>query len=206
MGTRNAKPDRVLPGLFLAAGGLVAVHAAIRGVEAFTVSATPPDVFGPFGYLLATIGLLVFSGSLVREHPVLTAIGRVTGSVLALGWFVFATWAVGVWAGVLDPAAEFLPGVAYLGFYGAMIATYSVFGIAAFRAEVPSRGVGILLLAPAGLIVLLLFGIGLVGDAAIGAFLVGTAQSLTHVAIGGVLMRSSATLVPDPATGDMLAD
>ncbi len=198
--------DRLLPGLFLAAGGLVAVHAAIRGVEAFTASSTPPDVFAPLGYLLATIGLLVFSRSSVREHPGLMAIGRVSGSVLALGWMFFAIWALGAWAGALEPAVEFLPGVAYLGLYGAMVVTYSVFGLAAARAEVPSRTVGILLLIPAVLIALLVVGMGVIGNAAVGAFLVGTAQSLTHLAIGGALMRSSATVVSDPSTGEILAD
>lgn len=181
------------PVLFLFAGGLVIGHAAIRGVEAFTDVAPPPDVFGPTGYLLAVLGLLGLYPALADRTPRLARTAAVVAAVPLVGWVIISASSFGEVAGVLPSESWVLPGVFFVVHLVTMVLTYVLFGVASLRAGVHSRTVGRLLLVPPALFVVMMAGGATVGYSAPGAFVVGSGLALAHLSIGAVLWAGTPT-------------
>lgn len=196
MADANTRPwqalERWSPTLFLIGGGLVAGHAAIRGVEAFTAMAPPPDVFGPVGYFLAIVGLLGLYPALVDRAPRLARAGAAIAVVPLVGWSWFSIAAFAELAGIVAPASEIIPGSVFLVHVVGVVLTYGLFAVASLQAGSSSRLVGVLLLAPPVLMAFLVVAAGVIGPSTVGAFIVGSLQAGVHLSIGGVLRAGAA--------------
>lgn len=175
--------------LFLVAGLLLAVFAALLGVEAFTNTSAPEDVFGPPGFLVAMVGLLGLYSRLADRGSRLARASAVVAAVAAVGWSVITVAAVAEVAGIL-PAPEDVGvlGIAIIMVAGiTMVLAYVSFGVASLRSDAHSRTLGLLLLTPPTI-----FGVMAAGGAigytpAWSAFVLGSGQALAHLAIGFTL-------------------
>lgn len=200
---RVASLERWSPTLFLVGGGLVLGHAAVRGIEAFTPTAPPPDVFGPLGYLLALVGLLGLYPALVDRTPTVARVAAVVALVPLVGWAAISIATLAGAAGVLGTSLPGLFGGFFLVHMAALFLTYVLFGVASLRAGVHARTVGVLLLVPPVLLVSLMAGAAVIGGSTIGAFVIGSLQAVVHLSIGG-LLRAGATPADAPV-GDAAA-
>lgn len=178
--------ERWSPTLFLIGGALVVGHAAVRGIEAFTDLAPPPDVFGPPGYLLALAGLLGLYPALVARTPRLVRVAAGVATVPLAGWAVLTAGTLAEALGLLTLAAV-LPGAVYVVHLTILILTYTLFAVATLRAGVHTRGLGLLLLVPPLLMGALLVGAVTMANPVVGAFVIGSGQAAVHLAIGGIL-------------------
>ena len=197
--------ERWSPTLFLIGGVLVIGHAAIRGVEAFTDLAPPPDVFGPLGYLLVFLGLLGLCRTLLEQTPKMARLYTAVTAITLVGWIVILAVTLAEVAGLLSLQSSILPGGFYIVHILMVVLTYVMVGVSSLHAGVHSRTTGFLLLLPALLFAALMVGSAVSGTFAIGSFVIGTAQALAHLAIGEVLRASSLdgsqTPSGDTATG-----
>lgn len=175
--------ERWSPTLFLIGGVLLLGHAALAGVRVFTEMATPPDVFVTAGHCLALVGLLGLLPVLESGTPRLArAAGLVT--VIALGgWSVMTLTQVLALAGVVTSIGTALPGSFVLTTLGATILAYGLSGVGTLRRDTWPPRVGVLVLAPGGLIT----AVGIVPR-----FTGGTA--LDSLVLGGGLAASMLTL------------
>lgn len=175
--------------LFLLAGGLFVVFAASTGVRTFTAAVVPVvhDVFGPAGFFVGVLGLLGLYPTLADRTPTLARAAAAAAVVPLVGWFAIAAIGVGDAAGVLPDASIVLPGVAFVAVFLTTILAYGLFGAASLRGAVPSRTVGVLLLAPAALILALILGMGVVPAAGWIEFIIDAGHALSHLAIGFAL-------------------
>lgn len=182
------------PTLFLVAGGLLAVFAALLGYEALANTAAPEDVFGPPGFLFAMVGLLGLYPTLADRTPRLARAGAVVAAVSAVGWFAITVLAIGEVAGVI-PALEAvgpLGPVVIVAAGGTMVLAYLVFGAASLRTGVYARTVGLLVLAPPVIFGVMLlqavlfaqFGQFSESTMAWSAVAIGGGQALVHLGIG----------------------
>lgn len=188
--------ERWSPALFLVGGGLVAGHAAVRGIEAFTPMAPPPDVFGPLGYLLALVGLLGLYPALVDRTPRMVRFGAVVAAVPLLGWIAITIATMAEAVGVLGTPLAVLFGSLFVVHVVTLVLTYVVFGVACVRAGGHWRPAGLLLLAPPALLASLVVGAAVLGDSTTGAFVIGSLQAVVHLSIGGVLRAGAASTGP----------
>lgn len=197
--------ERWGPTLLLTGGGLLAVHAAMVGVQAFSELTTPPDVFGPAGHLVALAGLLGLYPALAGRKPAWArAAGAVTAVALA-GWTVMTVARSLAVVGVV-PSSDVLPGVFLLLLFGSTVLAYALFGVATVRAGGQSRAVGLLVLAPAALLVVVLAASAVTGVSDPAAFVVAGGLALSMVALGYTLRTweaptDRAAPASDPATG-----
>lgn len=195
--------DRWSPTLFLVGGGLVVGHAAVRGIEAFTATAPPPDVFGPPGYLLALLGMLGLYPALVERTPRVARLAAVVALVPLVGWVGLSAVSFAAAAGVSAVQSPEGLEVLFVAHIVGVVLTYVLFGLASLRAGVHSRPIGLLLLMPPVLISGMMAGAAVIGYSAFGAFVIGGTQALVHLTIGDVLRRDP-TESPAPA-GDVTA-
>lgn len=181
--------ERWSPALFLAAGVLFVGHAAVRGIEAFTTMPAPVDVFGPTGYVAAILGLYGVYPTLAAQTHRLPRLAALLAGLVAPGWALIAGWNFGAAAGLLPPQTDVLPGAFFVAVILTTLVVYLLFGIASLQAGGQTRPFGLLLLAPAGLFLLLLVGGSLLSlNAAVGGVIIGAGQALAHGAIGGTLL------------------
>lgn len=196
--------ERWSPTLFLVGGGLVAGHATIRGLEAFTAVSPPPDVLGPVGYFLGMVGLLGLYPALVDRSPRVARSAAAVAIVPLVGWSWFSIAAFAELAGIVPPASAAIPGPVFLVHVVTFVLTYGLFAVASIRAGSSLRLVGVLLLAPPLLMSTMVVAAVVVGNSTTGAFLIGSLQAVVHLSVGGVLhARVAATRAPvgDPAVG-----
>lgn len=179
--------ERWSPTFFLVGGGLLAGHAALAGLRAFTDLTTPPDVFVTAGHLVALAGLLGLYPVVVADGPVLarTATGA---TVVALAcWAVVTLAQFLVLAGVVASMGAVLPGVFFAVVLGSTVLAYCLFALAARRVTPESRTVELLVLAPGGLTAAVVVAPAVVGGDAFAGVLVGGGLSLSMLALGSVL-------------------
>lgn len=194
--------ERVSPALFLTAGGLIVVHAAFRGLEAFTAVNPPVDVFGPAGYLLALLGLFGLYPALLARKPRLARIAAGVTVIPLAGWVIIVAWIVATAAGALPPQEEVLPGIFYVVHLAAVILSYSLFGAASLGTDAQPRSFTLLLFVPAVLFVGMIAGAALIGNSPYGAFAIGSGLALHHLALGSVL-RTAVRTDDDATVGDV---
>lgn len=177
------------PLLFLAASGLFAGHAMVRGIEAFTTVPPPVDVFGPTGYVAALLGLVGLYPALTDRAPRISRVAAGTAVVLAPAWALVGGWNVGEAAGVLPPQTAVVPGGLFAVLVASTLLLYVLFGVASLRADSHAQLLGVLLLAPAALLVLLIVGGALLSIAPeAGGTVVGSGLAIVHGAVGGTLL------------------
>jgi hypothetical protein len=191
------------PTLFLVSGVLLVGHAAISGLRAFTDVATPVDVFGPVGFLLALVGLYGLYPELADGTPKLARSGAIVAAVPVVDYAVISASAFGQMVEVLPPISDFLPAVFFVLHLGAMTLAYALFGVATLRTETHPRPISFLLLAPPVLIVVQMASAAIVENPAVGAFLVGSALAVVHLAIGYSLKAGSGAHDHGKPTGDV---
>lgn len=186
--------------LYLVAGGILVGNALLLGYEAFVGSAAPEDVFGPPGFFIGFLGLFGLYAALADRTPKLARVAVVVAAVAAAGWAAITPFSVGGELGILS--AQQLPMAVVVAAWVGTILAYGLFGAASLRTGVHSRTVGLLLFAPAVLIVTLIVGAGALGVSAVAPFLVGSGQALAHLAIGYALRTENTST----ATAESRAD
>jgi len=174
--------------LAFAAGVLFLGHAVVRAIEAFSTASPPPDVFGPAGYVAAGLALLGLVPSLSEEAPISSRLAAILSLGIVTGWTLIAGLTFGAAAGLLPPPDTVFPAAVFAVAILSTLLVYLVFGAVSLRTETHSRTLGLLLLAPPGVLVFLLVG-GVVLSVApeAGAVAVGGGLALSHAAIGGTL-------------------
>jgi hypothetical protein len=179
--------------LFLVAGGVLVVFAALLGVEAFTDRTFPTDIFGPGGFAIAFVGLLGLYPRLADESPWLARVGAVTGPIAAVGAAVTSVWYMGVAMGMFpgDPAPAYI-GVFFIGIFIGFLLEFPSFALATLRTDVHSRTLGFLLLAPTIPFVAMLVLLPITGGTAVGAFILDSGEALAMLAIGYTLRTENA--------------
>lgn len=195
--------EQMYPALFLIGGGLILGHAAIRGVEAFTNVAPPPDIFAPAGYLLATLGLLGVYPVLAKETPAIARIAASVALVPLLGWMVIFLAAMAEILGLIASPSVVIPGAFYGVHLGAFTVAYLLFGLASLLGNRHSQTISALLLAPPLLFIVMVVIAAIAGDSAVGAFLVGAGLAVAHLAIGLTLRNANARTDHDTPAGDL---
>lgn len=176
------------PTLAFAAAVFFLGHAVVRAIEAFSTASPPADVFGPAGYVAAGLALLGLVPSLFREAPNSSRFAATLTLGTVSAWAFITCWTFGVAAGMLAPAETVFPAALFAVVILTTLLVYLVFGAVSLRADTHSRTLGLLLLAPVGVLVFLMTG-GVVLSVApeTGPIAVGCGLALSHAAIGGTL-------------------
>ena len=173
--------------LFLVAGGLFVVFAALHGVEAFMNRSAPKDIFGPAGFAFAFLGMIGLYPGLADRSRWLTRVGAVFATIGLITSAINSVWHVGIWVAPAAIPTEFaaLPAGMVLGqFLG-----YLPFGLASLRAGVHSRTVGLLLVAVPTVLAMMIATVA-TGFATSGsAVVLASIQALIHFAIGYTLRK-----------------
>lgn len=197
--------ERWSPTLFLVGGALLAGHAVLSGIHAFTNLTTPADVFVTTGHLVALVGLVGLYPVLVDRTPTLA---RVAGGVVVVAlasWFVMSVTQFLALAGIVPSLGEALPEAFFAVVLASTIVTYLLFGIATVRVDDRSRTVGTLVLAPGVLTVALVVDSVVTGVTALDGFVIGSGLALSMLALGYTLRTwEGPTDVPATA-GDVTA-
>lgn len=183
--------------LFLVAGGVLVVFAALLGIEAFTDRTFPTDIFGPGGFAIAFLALLGLYPGLVNETPTLARIGAISAPIAVLGASVTSVWYIGVAVGVFpgDPAPAYIAVFALGIFFGFLVA-FPSFAVGTLRADSHSRILGLLLFAPTVPFVLMLVLLPITGGTAVGAFILDSGEAVSMLAIGYTLRTEKARSRP----------
>lgn len=205
MGVTNPQWDSIeqwSPVLFIVGGSGVVTHAALMGVEAFTALSTPPDVFVTAGHLVALVGLLGLYPGLVDRTPTLARVAVAVSAVPIAGWVVMTVGQLLVVAGTWPSLAGVLPEVFFVVLLGSSILTYGLFGTATLRSGVASRADGLLVLAPGGLLAVLLVDSVVTGLSALDGLVLGGALAVSMLALG-VRLRSWPERTSRVSRGDL---
>jgi len=178
---------RWCPELILVGGGLLVGHAALLGVRAVSKLATPPDVFGPTGHLVALVGLFGLYPALVGRTPRVARVGSAVAAVAVAGWGAMTVARSLAIVGVVSSTGDVLPGAFPVLVFGSTILTYGLFGVATVRVDDSPRVVGALVLAPAALIVVALVKAAVTGVTALDGLVIGGGLALSVLALGYTL-------------------
>lgn len=179
--------ERWSPTLLLAGGALLVGHAAVNGVEAFTDLAPPPDVFVTTGHLVALVGLLGLYPVLVDRTPRLARAACAVATVPLAAWFVMTVTQFLTVAGVVSSITDVLPEAFVVVVPVSTILTYVLFGVSTLRVGGDSRTAGLLVLAPAALLVVFLVASVVTGASAVLGLVIGGGLALSMLALGYTL-------------------
>lgn len=197
--------DRWSPTLFLVGGGLLAGHAAMLGVQAFSNLTTPPDVFGPAGHLVALVGLLGLYPGLVDRLPMTARAAGGVATVAAASWAVVTvTRLLGI-VGVVPRLGDLLPGAFFMVLFVATVLTYVLFAVATSRVQEGPRSVGLLVLAPGVLLVVVLVDSAVTGVSGREGFVVGAGLALSMFALAYTVRTWDGPTGQTELTGDVTA-
>jgi hypothetical protein len=170
--------------LFLVAGGMFIVFAALHGVEAFMGRSAPKDIFGPAGFAFAFLGMLGMSSSLSETQSRLSRFGALIVVIGLAASAITSVWYVGLW---VNPALPDYVSALALGMVLGQFLGYTSFGIASWRADVYPRTVGLLLVAVPSVLAVMIATVA-TGYATSGsAAVLGSVQAILHLAIGASL-------------------
>lgn len=194
--------DGKSPQLFLMAGMLLLVFAALTGVNKLSEMAVHDleNTFGPGGFAIAFLGLLGLYPTLADRTPWLARTGAVFAAIGAVGATINAIGRFASFTGIITDSP------AWVGIFGISIAIgmllgFLLFGVATLRAGVHSWSLGLLLLSPLAIFGVMLSGLadGVFGEA-VAPVVLASGQAATHLAIG-VHLRSAvvSTDHPQPA-------
>lgn len=189
--------------MFLVGGGLLVGHAAMLGIQAFSNLTTPPDVFGPTGHLVALVGLLGLYPPLVARTPAVARIAGAVATVALVSWAVMTVTRFLAVAGIISALSDVLPGAFFMLVFGSTILTYVLFGVAIVRVDDSPRTVGLLVLAPAVLLVVVLVDSAITGVTALDGLIIGGGLALSMLALGYVLRTWDRPTDRTTSTGDV---
>lgn len=189
------------PTLFLVAGALLVVYAAVFGTITFADPVVEQNVF-KIGYVFGFLGLLGLYPTVVGRNPRLARVGAVAAALGLVAISAFTTNDLAVLAGLVsggDPGwyVFFIP-LALIGF----LVGYLAFGVASLRSDVFPPVIGLVLLVP-GLIVIVMLALILAGYADDqSAFVISAGEALAHLAIGATLRTKSSVADRDESSTD----
>lgn len=193
------------PTLFLAGGLLLAGHAAVQGLIAFTTVRPPPDLFAPIGHLVGLVGLFGLYPVVADRSPRLARAAVVVGGLTLVGWAGVTVAQVLPVLGRAGAVADVLPAGVVLLVPGGTILTYALFGATTLALGAGSRTVGGLVLAPAALLVALLVAAATTGVGAIAGVVIGGGVALSMLALGYRLHTWDRPQVDAPTVVDAAA-
>ncbi|WP_255198533.1 hypothetical protein [Halorarius litoreus] len=170
--------------LFLLGGLLMAGHATLSGIRAFTDLATPPDVFVATGHFVALVGLLGLFPAIADRTPTTARAAGAALVVASASWFVMSVTQLLAFADVVASLVAVLPASFVVVVLGSTILTYGLFGVAALRVDTWSRRVGVLILAPGGLTVALVVRSITGWTTPVGGVAIGGGLALSMLALG----------------------
>lgn len=183
--------ERWSPRLYLIAGAVLAVYAALNGVVALTDMAIAPNVFQA-GYIAGFLGLLGLYPGLADQRPWLARAGAGAAALGVIAFSVFTASNLAELIGIASGNPTGWGAFAIMGTIGFVVG-YLAVGIVVIQSEVYSRAVGLLLLMP-GVIIILMFASMATGVASPGSvFVVSAGQAMTHLAIGSTLKVETAS-------------
>lgn len=139
--------ERWSPTAFVAAGVLFLGTAALSGLDTFTnvsPSAWLAALLAFTGLVASFVGLLGLYPGLVNRVPRLARAGLVTTAIAGVALTVLPACQLAKTTGIEPPAP---PVVLFVIAMVAIILAFLLFGVASFRTGVPSRMVGLLMLA-----------------------------------------------------------
>lgn len=187
--------------LYLIAGVLLLVFAANTGARTFADAGVDAvySFFGPAGFFVGFAGLLGLYPALVDRRPRLARVAAAVAAIPLVIWFVVAGVGLGSAAGVLPDASVVLPAPVFIAAFPLTILAYLLFGATSLRADVHSRAVGVLLLAPAAVFLTLMVAVQSPAVTGVNGleFLIDTGHAVAHLAIGAALWTGDAS--PDHA-------
>lgn len=171
--------------LFILAGVILVVYAALNGLQAFTTTTFQQKVLEA-GYVLGFLGLLGLSVRSVDRHSWQAYIGT---TAAILGLIAFSAFTVNNLATLVGLTAGDVPAdpvFTAMGLAGFVVG-YPAVGVAVLQSDIYSRIVGLLLLVPGIIIILMLAHIAAGLDSPNTVFVVSAGQAMTHLAIGATL-------------------
>lgn len=171
--------------LFLIAGGLFVVFAALHGVEAFMNRSAPKDIFGPAGFAFAFAGILGLYPDLVARNPWLTRFGAVFATIGIIAAAVTSVWHVAIW--VVPDATPTFAAVVPIGMVLGQFLGYIPVGLASLRTDVHPRTIGLLLIAVPSILAVMIVTVASGFATSGSAVVLGGVQALVHLAIGNAL-------------------
>lgn len=168
---------------------MLAGHATVQGIEAFTDLVPPPDVFVTAGHLVALVGLVGLYPMFAERTPKTARVAVIVAVVPVVGWIVMTAAKLLAVAGIIASLTNTLSGEVIMLIIGSTILTYVLFGVATLRVSDGSRNIGLLMLAPAALIVVLLGDAAVTGASAADGVFIGGGLALSMLALGYKLRR-----------------
>lgn len=175
--------ERWGPTLFYLSGVLLVGHAVAWGVRFATDLRPPVGGFAALGHLVALLGLLSLSTSLLDRQAVQR--GAAAAAVVpAIGWFLLFVHEVVTAAGLLGPRTTSIPALLSVVLIVATVAAYGIVAVAIHRARVDDPTLGFLLPMPAVLLVAGTVATMVTGATAAAGFLTGSGIALSLLAIG----------------------
>lgn len=193
--------ERWSPTLFLLGGAGVITHAAIQALEAFTAVNPPPDVFVTAGHLIALAGLVGLYPVLRGRTPRLATAGLAATGLGVVAWTVMtATQWLSI-AGAVGSLTALFPGAFFLGLIAVTILAYTLVGVAALQADAGATMDGLLVLAPAALLLALLGKSVVAGVGAADGAVIGGGLAFSMLALG-VRLQSWPGLAVEPAPAE----
>lgn len=193
------------PTLFLIAGVVLIIYAALYGVEASMGLAYPDarDFLLPTGYILGVAGLLGLYPTYAERATKLLRVGAIMAVGSLVGWLALLAFSFGDVAGGNIPQSDILPGIFFMVHPMMMILAYSLFALAIIWADFNSWILSLFLLGSPILFIVLLMGpVIRSGDFPLGAFVISSGQAMTHLAIGYVLQTKSTSPEREGHTSD----
>lgn len=175
--------------LFLAAGGLLLVYAALNGLSAFADVSTIQRGF-QLGYVLGFLGLLGLYPSLVDRSRWLTRSGAVAATFGIVGISSITTIELIQLAGSTSRSRPFWSIVVFLTLVGFVLG-YLFFGVAVLRSGRYSKAIGLVLLIPGSIVVLMIAHIAAGYASDVTAFVISAGEAMAHLAIGATLRTMS---------------
>lgn len=192
--------ERWSPTLFLLAGGILTVYAAINGMNAFTEMTLNPTGNG-LGFLFGFLGLLGLYPSLADRSPWLARVGAAGAVLGAVAFSVFTVNTLAELLGLVSgdpPAWSLFVVLATTGF----VLGYLSFGVASLRSGVHPRTVGLVLLMPATVIIVMFAHMVAGYESPATVFVISSGQAMGHLAIGGSLQTKSSSTDREEASSD----
>ena len=189
--------------LFLIAGGLFIVFAALHGVEAFLDRSAPKDIFGPAGFAFAFVGMLGLYPTLADRTPWLTRFGTIFAAIGLIASAVTSAWHIGIW--VVPAATPTFVTVLPFGMVLGQFLGYIPFGLASLRADVHPRTIGLLLIAVPAILAVMIVTVATGYATSWSAVILGSAQAVVHVAIGNSLQTEGIPSERAELSGELTA-
>lgn len=174
------------PALFLAGGALLVLFTTLTAVELFLGLAMPAEIFGPAGFAVTLVALLGLYPTLANKSPRLVRVGAFFAAIGASAATIVATAALLTYVGIIAVQPTWTIAVNLI-LAGGAILGFLLFAIAGWRNPIVSRGLPVLLVAPAVIFIVLLIGTASGGPSPMATFITATMHALAVLGLAYVV-------------------